>query len=105
MSKDRYAAQKEAEKHRREIEIYLLAEVRKGKYYFRACDVAEGIGMSAHTVGSNIAQLKTSSARLTIIRWSSSTSTVWKITEKREETEETEETEQTEQTETVVGCS
>ena len=99
MSKEqrlRLAQKIDAEKHRREIETYLLSEVRKGRYYFRACDVAEGIGMSAHTVGSNIAQLKTSSARLTIIRWSSSSSTVWKITEK---------TENTENTETSVECS
>ena len=102
MSKDRYAAQKEAEKHRREIEIYLLAEVRKGKYYFRSCDVTEKTGISAHTVGSNIAMLKTTSSRLNIIRWSSSSSTVWKITEK---TENTENTEKTENTETSVECS
>ena len=85
MSKSHTSSEKrEAQQRRKEIEAFLLAEVRNGKTYFKACDVAEAIDMPLRTVGSNISLLKKESACLTITRWSGSSSTVWKITEKTE---------------------
>lgn len=81
---DRLAEKKEKELRRKAIESFLLAEVRNGKHYFKACDVAEALDLPVRTVGSNIGIIKNESSCLTITRWSGSSTTVWKITEKTE---------------------
>ena len=85
MSKSHASAEKRnAQQCRKAIEAYLLAEVRNGKHYFKACDVAEATGLPLRTVGANIGLLKNESSCLTIIRWSGCSATVWKVTEKTE---------------------
>ena len=81
---DCLAEKKEKELRRKAIEAFLLAEVRNGKHYFKACDVSEAIGLPVRSVGSNIGIIKNESSCLTIIRWSGNSSTIWKITEKTE---------------------
>ena len=78
------AKKREAQQCRKEIEAFLLAEVRNRRHYFKACDVAEATGLPLRTVGSNIGLLKNESSCLTITRWSGSSTTVWKVTEKTE---------------------
>ena len=66
------------------IETYLLAEVRNGHRFIKTCDVAEALDLPLRSVGSNIGCLRRESSCLTITRWSGSSATVWKITEKTE---------------------
>ena len=78
------AEKRKARQRRADIEAFLLAEVRNGRHYFKACDVAESTGIPVRVVGSNIGIIKKESSCLTIVRWSGSSTTVWRITEKTE---------------------
>ena len=81
---DCLAEKKEKELLRKAIEACLLAEIRNGRHFIKSCDVADAIGFPVRIVGANIGLLKNESSCLTITRWSGSSTTVWKVTEKTE---------------------
>lgn len=68
-----------SEEDRRIVE-YLRDSVTRGKEYFRAKHIAEGIGLSAKQVGARLPKLAEESEEVEIEKWGRAKSTTWRVT-------------------------
>ena len=64
----------------RRILAYLTDQVARGERYFRAKQIAEGIGLSAKQVGARLPRLAEESDDVDIEKWSRARSTTWRVT-------------------------
>jgi hypothetical protein len=53
--------------------------VTRGKRYFRAKHIAEGIGLSAKQVGARLPKLAEETEEVDIEKWSRAKSTTWRV--------------------------
>jgi len=63
----------------RRILAYLTERLGRGERYFRAKNIAEGIGLSAKQVGSRLPKLDEEVDDVEIEKWSRARSTTWRI--------------------------
>jgi DNA-binding Lrp family transcriptional regulator len=59
---------------------YLRDSVSRGERYFRARQIADGIGLTAKQVGARLPRLAEESDDVEIEKWGRARSTTWRVT-------------------------
>jgi len=66
-------------KDQKTIIKYLKEQVVNGKRYFKSKHIGEELGMSAHTIGTNLEKLSKNYKSLLIYPWSTTDSITWAV--------------------------